>query len=267
MKCRRCDAWVPKDKLRCVSCGKWQVSVLQKHQASTDGTILLSDASIAPIERFDAGPWNDNFGGGIVAGSVTLIGGAPGAGKSTLSLQLCDILCNPVDVVEVLYIAAEEMASEVRSRALRLKVRHLDKIRVVPVREGFQNELGELILLRRPRAVIVDSLPGLVPDAETGLETCVRLKDYAIELKCPVVVIDHVTKADDFAGLKALQHAVDVLLTLFLRGDETDKRVMRTVKNRYGPNAETCFDMRETGLFVCPGCEYCDPDIEDDPDD
>lgn len=265
-RCKRCGDILKRDRKKCQSCGFWAVPVV--HVEEGDGTVLLSDASILDVKRITTGPWDKCFGGGIVLTSVILLGGAPGAGKSTMSLQLADVICK-LQNREICYIAAEETKAEIRERARRLGLRNMNKIRMIPVKDGYNGNIGTTIMTRKPCAVIVDSLPGFTDDPEEAVRLCKAFKDYAIELNGPILVIDHVTKSDDFAGLMKLQHAVDGLFTLYprIKGDADGKRVMKTIKNRFGANEEVCLDMTEKGLRACPGCEDCEEEEEEDEED
>jgi DNA repair protein RadA/Sms len=261
MLCNSCKHRIAADRLRCPSCGRWQIAnaSIDDH----DGTKLLSDASIKETSRIVTGPWDPCFGGGIVLGATVLIGGAPGAGKSTLALQLADVIATQSG--EVLYVATEESSGQIRDRALRLKVQSLSKIRMACTKDGFQASLKETLLTRKPKAIIVDSLTGLVgTDLEAAAETCDRLKDYATELNCPALVIDHVTKQGDFAGLMKLQHVVDTTISFFPHEPGCETRGMTTVKNRFGPNTSLCLVMLESGLQKCTGCRYCSKDDDEE---
>jgi DNA repair protein RadA/Sms len=270
-KCKLCGASMPADRLKCSECGKIQI---EEPQGDNDGTFLLSEGDAKKVPRIETGVCDLIFGGGLALASVNLIGGAPGAGKSTFSLQLSDSICG-ITGREVMYIATEEIRAAIRERAERLKLKFLSKIRIVPVKEGYAHNLSQAILARKPVAIILDSLPGMTGENdERSVELINNLKDHAIELMAPIVVIDHVTKADDFAGRMTLQHAVDGLFTLFTRNPHGGaERVMRVRKNRNGSDAvELCLQMTESGLIECQGCTYCEPDeldeaIDTDEDD
>ena len=205
--CQNCGSVLPPGKDLC-SCGRWNTDP----DLARDATVLLSEVSEEGYTRYETGPWDPCFGGGIVRGSVTLLGGEPGAGKSTLSLQLSSALGSRG---EVLYVAAEEDEIAVKQRATRLKVENLQCIRLLPAM-GAGVDLGPIMMARRPKAVVLDSLPGLVGgDSEGAVQMAQRIKAYAVELGAPVLIIDHVTKRDEFAGEMALQHAVDTTITLF----------------------------------------------------
>lgn len=264
--CQRCQFKFPLARTQCPSCGYWNVE--QAFDTSKDGTVLLSDAEVVPVKRLVTGPWDPCWGAevepdgehvhGIVQSSVTLLGGAPGAGKSTLSLQLADSIAG-LTGKEVLYISAEEANAQIRSRADRLKLRHTRLIRLRPIGAG--GDIGDIMTHRKPVAIIADSLPKICPDMADAVIFAERIKDYTIALNAPAIIIDHVTKEEEFAGLQALQHAVDTTLLFTVYPDEV--RELRTVKNRNGPSGvRTHFTMEESGLQVFT----LDAD-EDDEDD
>jgi len=209
------------------------------------------------------GPWDICFGGGIVTTSVTLIGGEPGAGKSTMSLQLSNEIAR-ITNREIIYVGAEESAEEIKHRAMRLELTHMHLIRVHPM--GSNADLGAILLNRKPSAVILDSLPGLVSDPEMAVELCGRFKDYAVELNCPIIVIDHVTKDNEFAGFKALEHKVDT--TIAFNVDDGGLRYLTTIKNRFGPaHVSVMMKMTEKGLFLGKHTEDNDEDNDDNEDE
>jgi len=252
--CQRCQYKFPLSRTQCPSCGYWNIE--QAFDTSKDGTVLLSDAEVVPVKRLVTGPWDPCWGAevetdgehvhGIVQSSVTLLGGAPGAGKSTLSLQLADSIAG-LTGKEVLYISAEEANAQIRSRADRLKLKNTRLIRLRPIGAG--GDIGDIMTHRKPVAIIADSLPKICPDMADAVIFAERIKDYTIALNAPAIIIDHVTKEEEFAGLQALQHAVDTTLLFTVYPDEV--RELRTVKNRNGPSGiRTHFTMEEAGLQV-----------------
>ena len=198
--CGFCAHKFDESKAQCPSCGQWNIPSAVND--STDQTILLSDVSEKPINRIVTGPWDRCFGGGIVTVSVTLLGGVPGAGKSTMSLQMADQIGLKTKR-EVIYIGAEESVEEIKYRAMRLDLKAMNLIRLHPM--GSSADLGEIIKSRKPSAVILDSLPGLVSDPDVAVELCKRFKEYSVEYQFPTIIIDHVTKDNDFAGFMQLQ--------------------------------------------------------------
>lgn len=183
-----------------------------------------------------------------------------------MSLQLADMIVQ-ASGREMMYLAAEETISEIRSRAERLKLKNTGLFRMVPIREGFSADLGQTILARNPCAIVVDSLQGLSGgDPAADVELCEAFKDYAVRLSAPVVIINHVNKELELAGLMKLQHVVDTLILLLPWEPKNPDagRKMTTLKNRFGPNIQLCLDMTERGFVECPGCDRCVEDEDED---
>lgn len=265
--CDRCDFPLPPHKNRCPSCRAWQNVRGTFKGSAGDGTIGLDDAEVKDLARTKTGPWDPCFGGGIVTASTVLLGGAPGAGKSSLSLQLGCAFAEARKArglpFEVLYVASEELAGQIRDRAKRFRLDYQDVFRLVALKDGFVGDLGDVILLRRPALIVVDSISGMVSELEAP-KFCSRLADYAVEIQAPVLILDHVTKEDEFAGLMKLQHVVDATLSVFPYVKGAEGRIMKTIKNRFGPNTEVCLTMTEIGLRACGGCIFCTEPEEDD---
>lgn len=252
--CVKCDGKIPLGKIRCPGCGAYQPDITQ-----VDESVLLSDVSSAEGARIDVGPYNYCWGGGIVATSVTLLGGWPGAGKSTLLLDLLQRIYDATKRKSI-YIATEEALPEVRARADRLAIRNKESIRMVPAMSGV-GDIGSLIVKHKPSAIILDSLQGMTGDNEAlGIELLSMMKKYSVELAAPSIVISHVNKDGDYAGLMTFQHAVDTLLKL-VPDEEDGTRELSVAKNRNGRAfIDSTFEMTETGLI--PVSE--DEDEEDD---
>lgn len=211
-----------------------------------DGTILLADVKGKGVERIVTDrSWDICFGGGIVRNSVALLGGVAGAGKSTLSLQLADIIAGKENR-EVVYIAAEENGDQIKDRALRLDLIHMNKIRLIPM--GMTPDFPSVFAKYKPAAVFFDSLAGFSENPANSVDICKTLKHIAVQINAPFLVIDHVTKTDDFAGLEALKHTVDTTMTLYCTG-VGEIREMTVLKNRFGPaNISIHLMMTEKGL-------------------
>ena len=262
--CYRCGNELKKDRLKCVECGAFNVfeGGVQEGQ---DISVALSDVKSAEHDRVSTGPWDVCFGGegsncGIVRTSATLIGGSPGAGKSTLVLAIA----NQADG-EAIYVAAEEALPEIKSRADRLGITNQSNIRMVSALSGAN--LVQVIESRpvKPKMVIVDSLQGLVgEDDSLQLEVCKRSKEFAVKLACPFLLISHVTKSDVIAGRLTLQHAVDTTMTFFpdqeLQSENGEPlRVLDVMKNRFGAaRVKSYFEMTGHGL------EYVELDEDED---
>jgi DNA repair protein RadA/Sms len=135
----------------------------------------------------------------------------------------------------VLYIATEEIPGQLKGRADRLHVPNQDRIEVLST-IGNEVDIEESLMVLDPVCVMVDSLPGIVgDDNKEALRLLKTLKEYAGETECPIIVVDHITKEDAFAGRMNIQHEVDTLITFYPDDDESGKRTMKTIKNRFGP--------------------------------
>jgi len=190
------------------------------------------------------------LGGGIVKGSVILLGGDPGIGKSTLLLQICEFLCKNLTV---LYVSGEESARQLKLRAERLSVMS-DKLFIMA-----HNDLEtilEVIKSERPDIVMIDSIQTMNHSEITSSSGSVvqvrectnHLTRLAKALEIPVFIVGHVNKDGAIAGPKVLEHIVDAVL--YFEGERhMSYRILRAVKNRYGSTNEIgVFEMRDVGL-------------------
>jgi DNA repair protein RadA/Sms len=247
--CRSCGHKFAVDKTQCPSCRTWNIEP-KNSKGAWASTRKLSDADEQTIAAISTGPWDPCFGRsmdergketfGLIPSSVTLIGGAPGAGKSTLIAHIADNLLDK-HKGNALIVSAEEIDPVLKSRARRLKLKHMDRVHLASPHD----ELGEILLDGKPIIVFVDSLSKVCPDMDLQVVYAKRFKEYMVELGIPGVLIDHVNKEEELAGMQALQHEVDTTL-LYTLYDEV--RELRSVKNRNGPTANVFFTMEETGL-------------------
>lgn len=251
---------------RCPACGEWntlQEEIISKDSGGTGARSMsflpvqnsrpqpLSDISFTDEHRISLG--NDELdrilGGGLVLGSMVLIGGEPGIGKSTLSLQI-PLHCPNL---KTLYVSGEESAKQIKLRAQRLGGIH-DNCYILceTLLENILNRANE----NQPQLIIVDSIQTVysqVIESSPGSVTQVResaaaLLKYAKETNTPIIVIGHITKDGMIAGPKILEHIVDVVLQF--EGDTRHSyRILRSIKNRFGSTAELAiFEMINTGL-------------------
>ncbi len=251
---------------RCPACGEW--NTLQEEIISKDTggggargmsflsersqkPQLLSEISYSDEHRISLG--NDELdrilGGGLVPGSMVLIGGEPGIGKSTLALQI-PLHCR--DLV-TLYVSGEESARQIKLRAQRLGGIH-DNCYILC--ETLLENILERANEARPQLIIIDSIQTIysqVVESSPGSVTQVResaaaLLKFAKETNTPILVIGHITKDGMIAGPKILEHIVDVVLQF--EGDTRHSyRILRSIKNRFGSTAELAiFEMINTGL-------------------
>lgn len=270
-KCSHCGHQFSREKVQCPSCKAWNMNSAEEAGASEDDTVLLSEVQDGTISRLKTGPWDYVFGGnektgfGIVDTSVALLGGGPGAGKSTLSLSIADSISGQSGR-ESLFIGAEQSEAELKLMAKRLKLKNMHLMRILKL--GSQTPLQDVIEKYKAAAVIVDSLNALGVDDNEAVEMCKIFKEYAVQYHSPFIVISHVNKAGDFAGLEALQHQVDGTFSFFKQNDDDDLgiRELVTIKNRNGPsNRKAYFEMEETGLRHITPEEL--EELEEDDDD
>jgi DNA repair protein RadA/Sms len=220
-----------------------------------DSTVLLSDAKLGVVERVVTGLVDSCFGPlenpGIVTTSVNLLAGDPGAGKTTLCLQLSDFFAGHYGK-ETLYIANEQEDVELKDTARRLDLKHSDKIRIVKAMGGVNHDIGTIILHYNPCLIVLDSVTKWSgEDMNEAVTICQRLKDYTVRIKAPTIVINQVTKGGEHAGLNKMQHAVDSTMMFEVWGDNpSDPRRLHVRKNRNGPApVSQYFEMTPIGLF------------------
>lgn len=191
------------------------------------------------------------FGGGIVKGSLSLIGGEPGTGKSTLALTIADKIAN--FGIKVLYVSAEESASQIKMRADRIKSK--SKLLLLAIETAIEN-IVKIINKEKPGLVIVDSIQTVYKqdvDSVAGSinqvrESCAHLLYTAKKTNIPIIIIGHVTKEGMIAGPKMLEHIVDAVM--YFESEKYYKlKILRAVKNRFGSTNEIgIFEMGGDGI-------------------
>lgn len=266
--CQNCGASFVKWAGRCENCGEWNTLVEQAGVAETEAKTALARGkvsgkaleavSINTIEPSDAGsrlatsfPDLDAvLGGGILLGSVNLLAGQPGIGKSTLLMQICAAVASNHSV---LYVSGEESAGQVKLRAVRLGASS-DTLHFASSTSG--NDIAKTIETGKYELVIVDSIQTLsmaeissAPGTVSQVSNCGNLIIQAAKgSNTAVVIVGHVTKDGTLAGPKILEHLVDVVLNF--EGDRYGGfKTVRAVKNRFGSTNEVAiFEMAEKGL-------------------
>ena len=246
---------------KCLQCGEWNTLVEQLTEAGvraarTGGSVLspiaVSDATLQDSKRLITGMQevDDVFGGGIVAGSVNLIAGQPGIGKSTLLLQLAYSLAAKY---RVLYISGEESAHQVGLRAQRLgAVRPELQLLTATVTEDIAATLAtgnyDFAVVDSIQTMTVSTIASAAGSVAQITNSTQLLTAAAKQSNTAVVLVGHVTKEGSIAGPKVLEHVVDVVLQL--EGDRYGGfKLLRAVKNRFGSTNETgIFEMVENGL-------------------
>lgn len=266
--CTSCGNETPKWVGRCPGCGAW--NTLQEH---IEKPVLPGRAKTAPVGisripqkitevdtdseiRFSTGMGELDrvLGGGAVSGSLVLVGGAPGIGKSTLLLQICNSLCKGRSV---LYVSGEESERQLKLRAIRLGVAPenlyiLSETRLSDVLEAVEGS--------KPDILIIDSIQTLYSeDNDSSPGSVSQVKDCTMSLMqlskaqgITVFVVGHVNKDGNIAGPKVLEHMVDCVL--YFEGDSNSSyRLLRAAKNRFGSTNEIgVFEMLDSGLVEVP---------------
>lgn len=261
--CQSCGYESPKWMGQCPGCREWNTFVeetVEKKSAAkaherraAGGPVCLSSIETKDEERVTTRMQELDrvLGGGIVPGSLVLVGGDPGIGKSTLLLQVCQKLAD--DGHEVLYISGEESLKQIKLRAERIG-QFSDKLRLFC--ETNLELIGDTIRSSKPEVVIIDSIqtmynedassaPGSVSQVRESTSVLMQL---AKGLGISIFIVGHVTKEGTVAGPRVLEHMVDTVL--YFEGDRhASYRILRAVKNRFGSTNEIgVFEMRETGL-------------------
>ena len=263
--CRECGYDAPKWLGKCPSCGAWNTFdelVVAKKGSSVAAAVTSSavpkakpqrvqDIKTGETKRIDVGQSEVNrvLGGGLVPGSVILVGGEPGIGKSTLALQLA--LAD--NGLRTLYVSGEESAEQIKMRAERLGI-HNEEC-VVYTETLLENIIAQFEAIK-PDMIVVDSIQTIytdLVDASAGSVSQIRecastLLKYAKGSGTPIFIIGHITKEGTIAGPKVLEHIVDVVLQFEGDGNNT-YRILRGIKNRFGATFEIgVFEMLEKGL-------------------
>lgn len=268
--CQQCGFQSPQFLGKCPQCQSWNSLVEQVSKGSTSIARQVNASEVVYLKDIDQGnhqrlstsigEFDRVLGGGIVTGSIILVSGDPGIGKSTLLTQLALNINQRLDVrseklndpLNVLYVSGEESAQQIKIRAERLmKGANLAILNEVDV-----DILSATIEKFKPKLAIVDSIQTLetldltsAPGSLGQVRECAhRLQRLAKATHIPIILVGHVTKEGSLAGPRTLEHLVDVVLSL--EGDPAHFfRVLRSTKNRFGPTDEVgIFDMEETGL-------------------
>ncbi len=264
-QCQACGHASPKWSGKCPDCGAWNTMVEERSSSSPRSSTLvhferprpqpLSSVSGGRERRILTGinELDRVLGGGVVGGSVILVGGDPGIGKSTLLIQVASELSGRSG--KVLYVSGEESPEQIKLRAERLSI-HTDRIILLPETnlEGVMGVAADL----SPAAIIIDSIQTMYTDELTSApgsvgqvrECAAKLMYFAKRSEVPLFIIGHVTKEGAIAGPRVLEHIVDTVL--YFEGDRGHAyRILRTVKNRFGSTNEIgVFEMTDSGLIA-----------------
>jgi DNA repair protein RadA/Sms len=268
--CSNCGQESPKWIGKCPACGQWntfkevRIAADTRQQAATHAAasaghalrknkvLKLRDISNHDDPRIDMHDEELNrvLGGGLVPGSIVLLGGEPGIGKSTLSLQT--MLRMPEK--KILYVSGEESAHQLKMRANRIP--HDDNENFLILCENSLEHIFEHIKDEQPELVIIDSIQTIMTeDVESSAGSIAQVRECASSLLrfaktsgVPVILIGHITKEGTLAGPKILEHIVDTVIQF--EGDQHYMyRILRSMKNRFGSTAELgIYEMQQTGL-------------------
>ncbi|MBC7504001.1 DNA repair protein RadA [Candidatus Gracilibacteria bacterium] len=274
--CSSCSETSPKWVGKCPKCSEWNTyheSTVQKGKSKIGAGKVLQAKGIDPLsqankmERYpsSSGELDAVLGGGLSAGSLVLLSGEPGIGKSTLALQMSEWYASRDQ--QVLYISGEEHIGQISARAVRLGVSHGN---ISLLTESDWDSIFVTIERSTASIIIIDSLsvlssssidgsPGSISQIRIMTEMCMHI---AKKMQKSIILIGHVTKDGSIGGPKSLEHLVDVVL--FLEGVRTENyRILRALKNRFGPTDSVgLFRMEEKGLIDLPnpGMEFIDSD-------
>lgn len=256
--CENCGYESPKWFGKCPSCGAWntakQFTVSEKpgRQRKAEPMALKNIATQLQTGRISTGFFelDSALNGGFLPGQVVLLGGEPGVGKSSLALQIC---CHLAKNVKTLYVTAEESADQLSFRAERFACKFQDNVVIlaendpVSVLDVLDDSFGFLVIdsLQAMYSEQIGSYPGSVAQVRTAASL---ITERCKLLSIPALLIAHITKSGEIAGPKMVEHLVDTVI--YFEGEtNTDFRMLRVVKNRFGPSGEICvFEMSELGL-------------------
>ena len=259
-RCAQCGHIEPRWAGRCGGCGEYGTLIEEAVERSTASSrvlapvhpVRLSEVETAAERRLPSGigEFDRVLGGGLVRGSIVLLGGEPGIGKSTLLLQVVDALA--LRGVRVLYVCGEESPAQVRMRADRLgcsgDIGLLPATAVEAVERAALDERADVLVIDSIQTMTDESAPGAAGSVGQVRASTARLTRVAKDHGVTTLLVGHVTKEGAIAGPRVLEHMVDTVL--YFEGDaEHAFRIVRAVKNRFGPVSEVgVFEMGERGL-------------------
>lgn len=271
--CTQCGAETPKWSGRCMSCGEWNcleevlvsapvsapknfTKAASKAGFKSGAATPINEISLVNEHRYDTKikELNRVLGGGIVKGSVVLLSGDPGIGKSTILLQMSG---NMAKEYNLLYVTGEESANQLKLRARRLSVNE-EKLMVMSETDVLT--VAESINTLNPDIVIIDSIQTMnLEGVNSSSGSIVQVREctslllrVAKSLEIPIIIVGHINKGGDIAGPKVLEHIVDTVL--YFEGDRVNSyRILRAIKNRFGSTNEIgVFEMLDNGLMEVP---------------
>ena len=264
-ECQHCGLTTPKWMGKCTNCGAWDSFIeLNEHQqevvkktkstsSSAAKAISINEVIEEEVFRFSSldAELDNVLGGGIVPGSLTLIGGSPGVGKSTLLLKVGSNIASTQK--DVLYVTGEESTSQIKLRANRLKSNHdslylLSEIRLEQILVELEHRKYDFLIIDSIQTIYsenISSAPGSVTQVR---QITFELMRIAKDKDLAIFIIGHITKEGSIAGPRVLEHMVDTVL--YFEGDSSQElRILRGFKNRFGATSEIgVFEMKQEGL-------------------
>ncbi len=267
-ECQACGLQSPRWLGKCTGCNQWetmveltaeQVKFVEENKSNSTHSTLPKATSITEVQqenisRFTSGSKELDLvlGGGIVSGSLTLIGGSPGIGKSTLLLKIAGNLAKRRQ--SVLYVSGEESAGQIKLRADRLDANErelylLPEINLQTILTEINSKNYEFIIIDSIQTLYSEETPS-APGSVTQVRTITfELMRVAKSLEIPIFIIGHITKDGSIAGPRVLEHMVDTVL--YFEGDpNSELRLLRGFKNRFGSTNEVgIFEMSKNGLL------------------
>ena len=259
--CNECGYETAKWLGKCPSCNNW--NTLEEQIAAPVKSNIYSSSSFAAATPLSQINTSDEpryitkineldrvLGGGIVKGSVTLLSGDPGIGKSTILLQICNALQNNL---KILYVSGEESATQIKMRAGRIGIES-DNVSIMT--ETDVVSICEYIKSAKPNLVMIDSIQTMqIAELSSSVGSIVQVRESTNmllrtgkTLEIPVIIVGHVNKGGEIAGPKVMEHIVDTVL--YFEGERNQSyRILRGIKNRFGSTNEIgVFEMTESGL-------------------
>ena len=267
-ECQACGHQSAKWLGKCPNCGAWdeymelsekQIEVLKETNSnpmstsSTTGAIPITEVAYDKIERYSSGDVELDLvlGGGIVGGSLTLIGGSPGVGKSTLLLKIAGNLAK--ESKKVLYVSGEESSGQIKLRANRVDSNYpelylLSEIRLDIIFRELEKHAFDVLIIDSIQTIYSEKIASAPGSVSQVREITFELMRFGKERNIAIFIIGHITKEGSIAGPRVLEHMVDTVL--YFEGDSSrELRLLRGFKNRFGATSEVgIFEMTKNGL-------------------
>ncbi|WP_415398198.1 DNA repair protein RadA [Sulfurimonas sp. CS5] len=265
-ECQHCGLTTPKWMGKCTNCGAWDSFIeLSEHQqdvvkqtksasSSASKAVSINDIQESEVYRYSSldKELDGVLGGGIVPGSLTLIGGSPGVGKSTLLLKVASNIASTNK--NVLYVTGEESSGQIKLRANRLSSNNdslylLSEIRLEQILIELEHREYEFIIIDSIQTIYTENITSAPGSVTQVRQITFELMRIAKEKDIAIFIIGHITKEGSIAGPRVLEHMVDTVL--YFEGDSSQElRILRGFKNRFGPTSEIgVFEMRSDGLI------------------